>query len=989
MNLDDENEEWLSEFQQKENTKADEIEFDQILSTGSTIVGCNIRSLPCNWDNMREFLVCLKNINNLKIICLQEVFRYDPTYKLEGYKIMAKTRRNQSRGGVAIVAQESMDPEQIEEHSVFIEGLYESIAVKIPSVKWIVISLYRPNGCHNSNTEEFINILKESIKQIKNDKKLKKFTIIIVGDLNIDIRNSKCNYANSLINLLINNDFVSEISNPTRISNQGNTKTCIDQIWIRGGENLTSKRGTIEDQEISDHYQTFIRMRENNKNQIKVIETRDLSENSIKMMKDDIRQQKWDDVYQANGAQEKVIKLLEVMRKSLDKNCKIKECKINNRVKLDKPEYMTEGLWNSRKDLLRKKRDIKKSRDIQEKERLENDLKARYKIYYSTRRKAKRNFYYEKFKDAKHDPREMWKILNDLIKDRTQSKGVKELKVGEEIITDKLKISNEFNKFFSEVGEKTGEEIAEVDKDPMSYMRGEPPDSLYLYPTSNKEIIKMIKQLKKKKSKGYDKIPCMITIEMAPHMTSVLTHVINQCIDEGTFPEALKRAIVVPIHKKLEKNNTTNYRPVSLLIGLSKIYEKILFNRIYDYLEKNDILIKEQFGFRPKMGTNDLMFYMLEKTCQEIDTGKWCVMSMFDLKKAFDTIRGDILIKKLEKMGLRGKIGNILDSYMKDRSNVVLVNETESNMRKMTYGVPQGSILGPLLFILYTNCIVNATQATLGIYADDTNCLTFGQTKIEAIEKTKKVLNELGTWFACNRLALSPSKCKFAIINKKLESQQRETVLTIYGEKLEEIRENTNCTSNPFVGLMLNEKMDFKNHLAMLKKKLRNGLQMLRKHRTLPQLAKKNIYFALCHSHMIYAACILKNVTRKEQKDIEKIQNNCIRAIKNSKYNEPVNGLYKDLKILKYRDIITAQCVNIAHRYFYGELPKPIKNLIKIGNERTKMLQIPRYSCAKLKNLSPLNSIAESWNSLDESTRKISKIKAFKTRVMETIIKNY
>ena len=887
------------------------------------------------------------------------------------------------------MAQNSIDPEKIEEHSTFIEGIYESIAVKIPATKWLVLSLYRPNGCHNSSTSEFIKILKDSIKKLNNDRNLKKYTIIIVGDLNIDIRNDKCNYANTLKNLLINNDFVSEISNPTRVSNRGSTKTTIDHIWIKGRDNLTNKRGTIEDQNISDHYQTFIRMNECIRNQTRVIETRDLSENSIKMMKEEIKQQNWETVYQETEAQGKVVKLLEIMKTILDKHCKIKKCKINTRIKVDKPEYMTEGLWNSRKELLRKKREINKTKDIQEKEILEEELKRRYKVYYLVRRKAKRKYYYEKFNNAKHDPKEMWKMLNDLIKDRTKTKGVKELKIGDEIVTDKQKISNEFNKFFSEVGEKTGEEITEVETDPMSYLKGEPPDSLYLHPTTNEEILKTTKQLKKKRSQGYDKIPCMITIEMAPNMINILTNVINQCIEEGTFPEALKRAIIVPIYKKLEKIYTTNYRPVSLLTGLSKIYEKILFNRMYDYLEKNDVLIKEQFGFRPKMGTNDLMVYMVEKMCQELDKGNWCVMSMFDLKKAFDTIRGDILIKKLEKLGLRGKIGKILESYMKDRSNVVLVNETESSKSKMTYGVPQGSILGPLLFILYTNCIVNATQATLGIYADDTNCLTFGKTKTEAIERTKTVLNELGTWFACNRLALSPSKCKFAIINKKLDSQKMDTTLKIYGEKLKEIRENTQCTNNPFVGLLLNEKMDFKDHIATLKKKLRSGLHMLRKHKTLPQLAKKNIYFALCHSHMIYAASVLKNISRKEQKEVEKIQNNCIRAIKNAKYNEPVSKLYKDLKILKYTDIITTQCVNMAHRYFHGELPKPIRELIQTGNVRTNLLLTPRYSCAKLRNLSPLNSIVESWNKIDKKTRKINNKKTFKTKVMELLLENY
>ncbi len=865
------------------------------------------------------------------------------------------------------------------------EGLYESLTIELPQQKIILISIYRPTAMQTSSTKKFIEELEKHINTIKKKKEFRHYNIVLMGDFNINLANTNCNYTNDLADMLINKDFTPEINIPTRISNGGRTQTIIDHIWTTKPEKIKGS-GIIEDTTFSDHNMTFTTLYGSNKPEKSKIFIREMKEGNIENLKTEIKGKKWETVWKAKEIDEKWDNFTKEMQDALNKNCPIKEITTNNKIKQLRPEYMTEGLWTSRKNIQKLTRTARKKPEEKNEKGITNaeDLKQKTKLYQKIRRQSKRKHYNTKFKETKHNSKETWKLLNEITGKTRKNTEIKELKINNKIENDKVKIADEFNTFFSQVGKTTGEEIPNVETDPLAYLRGEPPRHMTMQPILPCEILYTTKFLKSKKSKGSDGIPSFITIQCIPYMLNTLCHLLNNSLIKETFPTILKEAAVIPLYKKKSKTDPSNYRPVSLLNGISKLYEKILFNRIYAYIEQTEQMNPNQFGFRPGHSTQDLMYFI-----EKLDNAKYCIINFFDLKKAFDTIDRDILIKKLTKMGITGRILEILKSYFSNRKQYVQIGETRSGKQNLNYGVPQGSILGPLIFILYTNCVTKATDTLTGIYADDTTCISFGNTKQEALQNAQKTLDDLGIWFAANRLALSPSKCKFAVLNKELKTEQDKSELTIYGTKLQEIRQNSECTSNPFVGLLISENLDYKEQLQEIRGKLRSGLHALRKNKSLPRFTKRNIYFALCHSHMVYAGSIIRKAKKQYTKGIEAIQDNCIKAIAPEYKQIGLGETYKRLKLTKLKDKQTMQSATYGHKHFYGGLPKTIEKMIETGNGRSLIIKYPKYNHTKTKNLSPISNTAEAWNNLPEHIRKISKLKTFRKTLQEHLTSKY
>ena len=668
----------------------------------------------------------------------------------------------------------------------------------------------------------------------------------------------------------------------------------------------------------------------------------------------------------------------------------IKKMKVPDTIKSNIAPYMTEGLLESKNKLQKLSRKASKSPNIfdhEGKSNLENYINFK-KTYYKTRRVAKRSFYNERFAEVKHNSKNTWGLINSLIKNKATNNDIKEIIQNGETITDPNKISEIFNNFFASVGDTEAKNIPQNDTDPLSYLRGLPPEAMFLGPTDREEILKESKKLNKKKSSGWDGIPSFILLDTLPVMTEVFTHCINESFRQGIFPDCLKLAHVVPIHKKAEKTNPTNYRPVSLLSAFSKVFEKILFNRLYNFMKTK--LIDEQFGFRPKHSTSDLMIYLLEHISKLLSSGENCLVLFFDLAKAFDTLDHKILLKKLEQYGIRGIPLKLINSYLSERSQQVLVNGSLSSEKQMRIGVPQGSILGPLLFIIYINDIILATNTgKLGIYADDTTAIIGAPNKTELIEKSKKTLEELGNWFSCNKLSLSPTKCKYALIDKHLGTEITRSKLSIYGKPLTEIRSGSDTTMNSFVGYLLSETLNSKEHINRIQKKIRSGVYALRQNKNLPTFTKRNMYFALIHSHINYASVITIGANKGDWKPIQKLQEKALRIINNSNYNSPVDPIYKKLKILKVEDLIKTNSLCYAWKAFHTTLPSAIFNMIDKGSERTMSIKVNIYPSHKIRNISPIHHITSTWNKLPLNIRRSSTLKAFQKAYMNFTIDSY
>ena len=280
------------------------------------------------------------------------------------------------------------------------------------------------------------------------------------------------------------------------------------------------------------------------------------------------------------------------------------------------------------------------------------------------------------------------------------------------------------------------------------------------------EIISVISSLSNSAA-GYDEIPASIMKQLIVYYVQPLTLLINKSIAQGKFPDELKLAKVLPIYKNEDEQMIQNYRPISVLPFFSKIFEKIISIYITDFIEENGLLYSNQFGFRKSHGTNHAIISLVEKVSKALDTGKFVIGIFLDLRKAFDTVNHDILIKKLESYGIRGNILNWLKSYLNNRTQYVHYNGYDSDKKTVTHGVPQGSILGPLLFILYINDFSRSSGLLFSIlFADDTSVFIEGTNYDKVIDIVNKELELINIWLIANKLTVNIKKTHYMMFHR-------------------------------------------------------------------------------------------------------------------------------------------------------------------------------------------------------------------------------
>lgn len=947
---------------------------------GHLILNCNARGFRSNLENIREFIQTIRDPARIKLMGISESFACGSKNNyLETHVLVARERQsNPDRGGVAFLLQNDLHYTTPHLPDDFHDGLMESLTIVIKEIKTIACIVYRPTACVTSDENLFNAKLKELVANINKLPEAKDHTKIIMGDFNFNLRNTEHQPTADYINLLIENGFMpTNCEIDTRVSNI--SSTLIDQLWISHQHRVQSSF-VIGDSYISDHNLNGISLKEKSKNGSSILITRKITPAKEKAFIDHLHSTDWSSVLNEGNCNKKWESFSKTVREALDATCPEMEVKVKNDSVPNRVPWMTEGLSTSEKQLkklMRKARNNKHGRP-------DGSTKTHYELFreYSaihskTRRRAKREYFNSKFKEVKHDSRATWKLLNKFTCNKRTNNKISELKVGNKTITDNLEIAKAFNEFYANVGTTQANTIPHTNTDPLSYLTVNNVNSMFLHPTNKEEIDKVCKLLAKKKSKGPDKLPAFMAINAKDAIMTPLIDCINSSLLTGTFPDIMKQAEVIPLYKKKERDNPTNYRPVSLLNAISKIIEKVVYLRLYDFMANS--MFANQFGFRSGHSTLDLMILTIEEIITELDTKGHALPLFFDLGKAFDTLDMNILLAKLERYGVRGIPLQLIRSYLSDRSQYVTVNGVNSDPLPVTIGVPQGSILGPLLFIIYTNDILNADRnVTIACYADDTSAVVGSEAPRDNISKAKVTLTKLGEWFSSNKLSLSPSKCKYALMSKNLKTATWNAHLEIYGKKLTEIRENTESADNPLVGLLVTERMSYKNHVNSVISKMRSGLFALRTNKNLPNEAKRNIYFSCIHSHIGYAGLILGTAPESCTRQIGITQNKALRLLGNEKYNASTDPLYKKHHILKAQDIFDMQAATYGWKFIYNTLPDAIANKISRGSIRSLQIHCRRFDSTTLKNLSPIDYIVRTWNSLPIELRAISKIKSFK-----------
>ena len=362
------------------------------------------------------------------------------------------------------------------------------------------------------------------------------------------------------------------------------------------------------------------------------------------------------------------------------------------------------------------------------------------------------------------------------------------------------------------------------------------------------EVSNLISNLRNGKASGPNSLPTTVLKHVNSEISIVLSNLFNLSFSTGVFPDILKTCSVLPLFKKGSKQDCGNYRPISLLSNISKLLEKLMYSRLYSFLNIFNCISELQFGFRAKHSTSHALISITEKIREALDTGHFACGVFIDLQKAFDTVDHDILVSKLEYYGVRGVVKNWFSSYFKNRKQFVTINGFKSSLCDMNFGVPQGSVLGPLLFLIYINDLsVSVKNSIVHHFADDTNLLYINKSIKVLSKNVNRDLKGITDWLNANRISLNVNKTEYIIFHSPRKLIDYEINIKLNGKRLYPSK------FIKYLGVLIDEHLSWKPHMFELIKKLNRSNSMLSRIRHyVNKNTIRSLYFSIFSSHLNY-----------------------------------------------------------------------------------------------------------------------------------------
>lgn len=395
-----------------------------------------------------------------------------------------------------------------------------------------------------------------------------------------------------------------------------------------------------------------------------------------------------------------------------------------------------------------------------------------------------------------------------------------------------------------------------------------------------------------------------------------------------------------------------------------------MYNQLMAFLKTNNILYEHQYGFRPNHSTIHPIIHLLNHCAEAASKSppEYTIATLCDLSKAFDVINHDILLTKLCRYGIRGTVNDWFKSYLSNRLQFVEINGNMSSCLPIRCGVPQGSILGPLLYLIYVNDIGKSCQCNILSFADDTTLYVSHSNINELFSIANEQLNNLFTWFCANKLCLNESKTKYIVIRPSyMRTDLTKLNIAINGTQLDRIGNDCPLKSCKFLGIHIDENLTWKYHINQVKKNVSGALFSLKQvKRALPSDCLKTLYYSLIHSHFTYGIIAWGN---SNLKSLVPLQKRAIRAIYNAPYNSHTDPRFKSSGILKISDLFVYQSLIFMYDYLLSRLPPSFNGTFTMNCDRSNgrttrqstLFYIPRCHSAFVRKL-PIFSLPTCWN---------------------------
>lgn len=793
-----------------------------------------------------------------------------------------------------------------------------------------------------------------------------------MGDYNINLLNADTHPpTQEFIDSCFTYSFFPVISKPSRVTQF--SATLIDNIITNDISNSTSHQGLFL-VDISDHFPVFL-VTEDKKQTFttKTTYNRNLSKINITKFKTKLEATDFEDIQQINDTQVAFSNFqgrIEDIYNSCFPKVKMKKeyCA--------KLPWLTNGLKNSIK-----------TKNYLYKCFLKNRCRYNehaYKFYKNKLnnllRSAERKHYETLLEHNKNNLKTTWKTIKEIINKKKRSSVVQSFKYNNTEIKDPKLIARHFNDFFINVGDSLSKKIPHTNVTAASFLQNynrQFINTIFLKPATENEIILNFKKLKSSSS-GSDEISPKVLKYCHLPLIQPLKHIINLSLSQGVFPNELKIANVIPLFKSGDSALFNNYRPISLLTAFSKIFERIFYARLLNFLNKEDILFKFQFGFRIKHSTYMALLTLVDFITSAIDKGEFVLGIFLDFSKAFDTVNHTILLEKLYFYGIRGVAWNWIKSYLSNRQQFVTYENVQSEPKLIKCGVPQGSILGPLLFLIYINDLSLISDNLFKImFADDTSMFLSGKSLPDIERTVNNDLINVSTWLKSNKLSLNIDKTHFIVFSPKRYSNYYSPKINIDNHLISEVKHTK------FLGVYVDNKLSWKVHLNHICSKIAKGIGIL--YRAKPLLNKRtllSLYYSFVYPHLSYCIVIWGKANQCLLQPLIKLQKRAVKCIDNSKKSAPVFSKYN---ILQLFNIYRYETTLFMYKFKCNNLPSIFDNWFvtssNLHSYDTRNLwdyHLPLYRKESSKSSMKFSG-AYMWNSLDVSLKcSNSKISAYK-----------
>lgn len=776
-------------------------------------------------------------------------------YEIDSYQSYHSCRKFSKGAGLSIYISKLF---KVEDVAIFSnEFNYISVQIGMSNCDKIkIIGFYRPP--RSCNMKKFSSVC-DSLLVNDNIK------CVFVGDLNLNLNSMSLSYnAKEYLNKLLSNGYELCNSLPTRkISN-----TLIDHVFFNAVREISITIDTIEC-DYSDHNIIMSKLLLHTPNPQLTIEMKIIDYDYA----DELVQTQLNNLETTGMCANKLYDAISsIIKDSVQRATKTMSY---NQKKFKSCEWLVKCpklmiLLRKKNSLLkREKKQIKENKCCDE---TTQKIKCISDRIIKIKAEAKRIYYGNLFSNA-NSTRDKWKTINKILSNNAK----KECDIKINRLNPNNAVCDEFADYFAQIGVKLSNNIPTRPSDHPNKLNTieSQRKSIFLIPTSQTEVEQMIDGLNNNKAAGIDGIPVRVIKRCKHVIAPCLAELINLSFSTGVYPDALKVAKVTPIYKNGEKELVENYRPISVLPAINTIVEKILYSRMNSFLMNCKFFYANQFGFRQNCSTKIAIAETIELINQNMESNRTTTALFMDLSKAFDCVNHEILLYKLERAGIRGVPLELLTSYLSNRKMIVWTNNQQSRSHNVTLSVPQGSCLGPLLYLIYINDFGKLEIAgNSKLFADDTTLFYDNANIATNIEKLSNDLDRIAEYFRLNKLTLNLGKTKIMHFNRKNGPTANTQTVNYNGNLIQQTQQIT------YLGIILDRRLDWNAHIDNLCKKLSATTGVMSKlNKFVPLSILKTIYFAIIHSRIDYGAFAWTMANKTLVNRVQVHQNRALKTI--------------------------------------------------------------------------------------------------------------